>query len=105
MTLRDIQREVDEWTRQFTPQYWPPHEILARMAEEVGELAREVNHLYGTKKKKDGEPDRNLGQELADILFTAICMANSKGIDLQEEWDKMTEEKLYRRDKDRYEKI
>lgn len=52
--MKDIerfQREVDEWTSQFDPQYWPPHEIMTRLMEETGELAREVNHRFGTKKK------------------------------------------------------
>ncbi len=52
MSLEKIQKDVDNWTSQFDLQYWPPHEILARLTEETGELAREVNHLYGTKWKK-----------------------------------------------------
>ncbi len=104
MSLKGIQNDVDKWTSQFKPQYWPPHEILARMAEETGELAREVNHLYGTKKKKGGEKESSLGQELIDVVFTAVCMANSQGVDLQKEWDEMMEKKCYGRDKNRYNK-
>jgi len=107
MTLKDIQKDVDNWTSQYTPQYWPPHEILARLTEETGEVAREINHLYGTKKKKEieqGEHQKNLGQELADVIFTVVCMANSKGINLQEEWEQMKNEKLNNRDKDRFTK-
>lgn len=104
MGFKDIQKDVDEWTMQFTPQYWPPHEILARLIEEVGELGREVNHLYGTKKKKDSEPDKNLGQEISDVIFTTVCLANSQGINLQEEWGRMVSEKLYKRDKNRFQK-
>lgn len=102
MPLKKIQDDVDRWTGQFTPQYWPPHEILARLAEETGELAREINHLYGAKKKKDGEHDNSLGQELTDIIFTVVCMANSQGIDLSEEWKRMMKEKLYGRDNYRF---
>ena len=104
MSLEKIQEDVEKWTSQFDPQYWPPYEILARLIEEVGELGREVNHLYGTKKKKSNEPDNSLGQELSDIIFTVVCMANSHKIDLQKEWDRMMKEKHYGRDQNRYNK-
>lgn len=102
MSFKKVQNDVEKWTNQFTPQYWSPHEILARLTEETGELAREVNHLYGTKKKKLDENEGNLGQELSDIIFTVACMANSQGIDLSKEWKKLLEQKLYGRDKNRY---
>lgn len=104
MPLKKIQDDVHQWTGRFTPQYWPPHEILAHLMEEVGELGREINHLYGSKKKKAAEQQNNLGKELSDVLFALVCMANSHGIDLQAEWDRMLKERLYGRDKDRYEK-
>jgi NTP pyrophosphatase (non-canonical NTP hydrolase) len=104
MCLKDIQRDVDEWTSQYTPQYWPPYEMLARLTEEIGELAREINNLYGVKKKKPDEPTKNLGQEITDVLFTLVCMANSHGINMQEEWVEMMEKKNYGRDKDRFER-
>jgi len=103
MSLKKIQNDVDEWTSQFKPQYWEPHEILARLMEETGELAREVNHLYGIKKKKFPEESKELGDEIADIFFTLCCLANSKGIDLDESWQKMMN-KLRSRDNDRFEK-
>ncbi|MDP2749476.1 MAG: MazG nucleotide pyrophosphohydrolase domain-containing protein [Nanoarchaeota archaeon] len=104
MTLKNIQEDVDKWTGQFKPQYWTPHEILARLTEENGELAREVNHLFGTKKKKSSEQESSMGQELSDIIFTVVCMANSQGIDLQKEWEQMMNEKQYGRDKNRFDK-
>lgn len=104
MLFKEIQKDVDEWTSQFTPQYWSAFEILARLTEEVGEVAREVNHLYGTKKKKENEPENSLGQELADVIFTVVCMANSQKIDLSKEWEEMMKKKLYGRDKDRFKK-
>ncbi len=104
MLLKKIQDDVDKWTSQFIIQYWPPYEILARLTEETGELAREVNHLYGTKKKKDSEQENSLGQELTDILFTVVCMANSQGIDLSKEWKQMVDKKLYDRDNNRFAK-
>jgi len=104
MSLKDAQKDVNEWTSQFTPQYWKPHEILARLMEEVGELSREINHSFGPKKKKDNESDSSVGDELCDIIFTVICMANSNKINLQHEWEKMMKEKQYGRDKNRFKK-
>jgi len=103
MSLKQIQEQVDKWTAQFKPQYWQPHEILARLMEETGELAREINHLFGPKKKKSSEDEGDLGEEIADIIFTLCCLANSKGIDLDKEFKKVID-KCYGRDKDRYEK-
>ncbi len=104
MDLRDMQKEVDEWVKPFNPPYWPPHQQLARLTEETGEVAREINNLHGVKKRKPGEPEGNLGQELSDVIFTVVCLANSHEVDLDAEWKKMMDQKMYGRDKDRYEK-
>jgi len=104
MTLYDIQKDVDEWTSQFTPQYWPPLEQLARLTEETGEVARELNHMHGTKKKKESEDTKGLGEELLDVIFTVSCIANSHNINLQEAWDTMMKEKHYGRDNTRFER-
>ena len=104
MTLEDIQKQVDEWTGQFDPQYWPALEMLARLTEETGEVARELNHMHGTKKKKDNEDTRELGQELSDVIFTVCCIAHSHGINLEEEWNRIMQEKHYGRDNTRYNK-
>ena len=103
MSLKDAQKQVDEWTSQYKIQYWQPHEILARLIEEVGELAREINDIYGPKKKKSGEDVKEIEDEIADIIFTIICLANSQGIDLDEAFKKVMD-KCYGRDNDRYEK-
>jgi NTP pyrophosphatase (non-canonical NTP hydrolase) len=100
-TIRDWQRDVDEWVMSAGGGYWTPLVNLARIAEEVGETARLVNHLYGPKPKKVTEAPQELGMELADILFAVICMANSEGIDLQDSFAR-TMEKYRVRDKDRY---
>ncbi|MFW6009320.1 MAG: MazG nucleotide pyrophosphohydrolase domain-containing protein [archaeon] len=104
MVFKEIQRNVDEWTSQFEPQYWPPYEMLASLTEEVGEISREINHTYGNKKKKKDEKDNSIGKELTDIIFTVVCMANSEGIDLSKEWENMINYKLYKRDNERFEK-
>lgn len=104
MDYQDAQRQVDKWAQQFEKPYWPPLEQMARLTEEVGEVAREMNHLHGTKKKKPDEAIKNLGEELADVLFTVCCIANSHNINLQDEWALLMKEKQYGRDNSRFEK-
>jgi NTP pyrophosphatase (non-canonical NTP hydrolase) len=89
MTLRDSQARVDAWIAQFEEGYFHPLTNLARLTEEVGELAREINHRFGQKTKKREEPEGDLAMEMADILFVLICIANREGIDLQEAFDRM----------------
>ena len=73
---------VDAWISQYEEGYFHPLTNLARLTEEVGELAREINHRFGQKTKKKEEPEGDLAMEMADILFVLICMANREGIDL-----------------------
>ena len=82
MELKDAQARVDAWIGQFEEGYWPPLANLARLTEEVGELARLLNHRFGPKTKKPGEADQDLGEELADVLFVLLVIANQQGIDL-----------------------
>ena len=89
MSLTDAQRRVDAWISQFQEGYFHPLTNLARLAEEVGELAREVNHRFGEKTKKPEEPEGDLGMEMADILFVLICMANREGINLEDAFGRM----------------
>ena len=89
MTLKDSQSRVDAWISQFEEGYFHPLTNLARLSEEVGELAREVNHRFGQKTKKKDEAEGDMAMEMADILFVLICMANREGIDLQEAFDRM----------------
>jgi NTP pyrophosphatase (non-canonical NTP hydrolase) len=102
-TIADWQRTADEWVSETGSGggYWPPLSNLARVTEEVGELARLVNHLYGPKKKKNGEAEQELGIEICDAMFALVCLANSQGIDLDESWTRMME-KYKRRDRGRY---
>jgi NTP pyrophosphatase (non-canonical NTP hydrolase) len=101
MSLGDAQRRVDGWIAQFEEGYFHPLTNLARLTEEVGELAREVNHRFGQKTKKKDEAEGDLAMEMADILFVIICMANREGIDLQGAFDRMME-KVERRDAKRW---
>lgn len=91
MTIAEAQAAVDQWIGQFEEGYWPPLSNLARLTEEVGELARELNHRYGHKPKKPGEAEQDIGIELADILFVLIAIANEQKIDLSASFDKVME--------------
>jgi NTP pyrophosphatase (non-canonical NTP hydrolase) len=101
MSFTEAQRRVDAWISGFEEGYFHPLTNLARLTEEVGELAREINHRFGQKTKKQDEPDGDLALEMADILFVLICMANREGIDLQAAFDRMME-KVETRDRDRW---
>ncbi len=100
-TLHEFQTEVDRWIQAVGNGYWSPHAILARITEEVGELARLINHLYGPKPKKTGEAAQDLGEEMADIIFAVICLANLEGIDLGQSLEGVID-KVWNRDRDRY---
>jgi NTP pyrophosphatase (non-canonical NTP hydrolase) len=101
MELKEAQRRVDEWISQFEEGYWPPLVNLARLVEEVGELSRELNHRYGSKTKRDEEPDRELALEMADVLFVLLALANEQGVDLGEALERVFEK--YRvRDSERW---
>lgn len=101
LSLREAQRLIDGWMKERGWEYWEPLSQLARMTEELGELARIVNHLYGEKPKKSNEAEQDLGLEMADLLYTMICLANSQGIDLQLSLER-TLEKYGTRDAHRY---
>ncbi|MCZ6754883.1 MAG: nucleotide pyrophosphohydrolase [Gemmatimonadetes bacterium] len=103
MPLSAAQDTVDRWVGQFEEGYFHPLTNVARLAEEVGELAREINHRYGEKTKKPEEPEGDMAMELADILFVVICIANREGIDLDEAFGRMMA-KIEERDDDRWTK-
>ncbi len=84
MELREVQRRVDEWISQFEEGYFSPAGMILRLTEELGELAREVNHQFGEKRKKPAEAEGSLAMELGDMLFVLVSMANSLEIDLDE---------------------
>lgn len=103
ITIRQAQQAVDAWIGQFREGYWPPLANLARLIEEVGELARELNHRYGPKTKKTDEPEQDLALELADILFVVVAIANEQRIDLEEAFGRVLEK--YRvRDSERWQR-
>ena len=89
MPMEQMQRRVDAWISQYEEGYFHPLTNMARLSEEVGELAREINHRFGQKTKKKEEAAGDLGMEMADILFVLICMANREGIDLDAAFEQM----------------
>ena len=102
-SLYSMQQEVDEYIQQFKVGYFSPLAQTARLTEEVGELAREVNHTYGEKSKKASEPVNSVAEELGDVLFVTMIMANSLNIDLTEVFEKNME-KFNQRDHNRFER-
>jgi NTP pyrophosphatase (non-canonical NTP hydrolase) len=103
-TLQEIQQEVDRYISQFKEGYFSPLAMMARMTEEVGELAREINHYYGEKPKKKEEKEKTVEEELGDVFFIVLCFANSLGIDLEDAFDQIMH-KFQTRDKDRWTRI
>ncbi len=103
-TMKELQSEVDQYIGQFKEGYFSPLAMLARLTEELGELAREVNHYYGEKPKKSSETEKAMEEEIGDLLFVLICLANSLNIDLEQAHDYVMN-KFNTRDKDRWTRI
>jgi NTP pyrophosphatase (non-canonical NTP hydrolase) len=101
LTIAGAQQAVDAWIGQFREGYWPPLANLARLVEEVGELARDLNHRYGHKPRRPDEPEQELALEIADVLFVLIALANEQGIDLEDAF-RRTLDKYERRDSGRW---
>lgn len=95
MTIQEAQQRVDEWIRQYGVRYFSELTNMACLTEEVGELARVMARTYGDQSFKAGEKP-NLGEEMADVLWVLICLANQTGIDLTAELEKSFEKKTRR---------
>lgn len=104
MNLKHLQNQVDDRIWQFKEGYFPTLWLLTQLIEETWEIARVLAFEEKYKNPKIGEKIEPLGRELADLLFSVICMANAKDIDLDTEWNNMMEERIYKRDKNRYTK-
>ncbi len=99
--LDAIQEEVDHWIKTVGVRYFNELTNMAQLTEEVGEVARIIARRYGEQSEKDSDKSKDLGEELADVLFVVVCLANQTGVDLQEAWDKRMAKKTSR-DKDRH---
>ena len=100
MTLEEAQREVDSWIKTYGVRYFSELTNMTVLTEEVGELARVMARKYGDQSFKQGEKD-NLADEMADVLWVLICLANQTGINLTEAFRQNLEKKT-NRDKDRH---
>lgn len=103
MHLREAQERVDAYISQFREGYFPPLVNLARLTEEVGELAREINHRSGPKTKKPDEPEAEIALEIGDVLFVLVVLSNQLGIDLEDALER-TLKKYEVRDAERWER-
>ena len=100
MTIREAQERVDQWIRTYGVRYFNELTNMACLTEEVGELARVIARKYGEQSFKDGE-NQDISEELADVLWVLICLANQTGVDLTEALPASIEKKTAR-DKDRH---
>lgn len=100
MTIRDAQEMVDNWIKTYGVRYFSELTNMACLTEEVGELARVMAREYGDQSFKEGEK-ANIGEEMADILWVLLCLANQTGVDLTEELQKSIEKKT-KRDRNRH---
>ena len=101
MTLKQAQSAVDEWIKTYGVRYFNELTNMALLTEEVGELARIIARTYGEQSFKASDKNHDLGDEMADILWVLICLANQTGIDLTEAFAKNMEKKTLR-DKERH---
>lgn len=101
MTIQEAQKEVDNWIKTIGVRYFSELTNMTILTEEVGELARIMARTYGDQSFKKSDLGKNLGDEMADVLWVLICLANQTGIDLTEAFRKNLEKKT-NRDKDRH---
>jgi NTP pyrophosphatase (non-canonical NTP hydrolase) len=106
MSIKEYQERVDDWMKSLNLEepYWKPLEIMARLSEETGEVARELNHLHGAKKVLGKGDINKLKNEMADIIITLICLANSHNINLDGAMEEVFD-KINSRDTKRYKKV
>ena len=101
LTIKEAQKIVDKWIKTIGVRYFSELTNLAQLVEEVGEVARIISRTYGDQSFKKSDEGKNLADELADVLFVLICLANQTGVDLTESLKKNLEKKT-KRDKDRH---
>lgn len=101
LTIKEAQGIVDKWVKTIGVRYFSELSQLAQLVEEVGEVARIISRTYGDQSFKGVEQDKNLADELADVFFVLICLANQTGVDLTKAFQKNIEKKTDR-DKNRH---
>ena len=101
MDIQNAQLEVDNWIKNHGVRYFNELTNMAQLTEEVGEVARIIARRYGEQSEKESDKNKDLGEELADVIFVVLCLANQTGIDLQAAFDNKMELKSVR-DKERH---
>jgi NTP pyrophosphatase (non-canonical NTP hydrolase) len=101
MDIKNSQKEVDNWIKDHGVRYFNELTNMAQLTEEVGEVARIIARRYGEQSEKESDKNKDLGEELADVVFVVLCLANQTGIDLQAAFDKKMDLKT-NRDHDRH---
>ena len=101
MNIENAQAAVDDWIKEHGVRYFDELTNMAQLTEEVGEVARIIARRYGEQSEKESDKKKDLGEELADVVFVVLCLANQTGIDLQKAFDKKLDLKT-KRDKDRH---
>ena len=101
MQIQDAQEAVDDWIKDHGVRYFNELTNMAQLTEEVGEVARIIARRYGEQSEKESDKNKDLGEELADVVFVVLCLANQTGINLQDAFDKKLNLKT-KRDHDRH---
>ena len=101
MNLKNAQLDVDNWIKEHGVRYFNELTNMAMLTEEVGEVARIIARRYGEQSEKESDKTKDLGEELADVLFVTLCLANQTGTNLQEAFDRKMKKKT-ERDKNRH---
>jgi len=101
MDIKNAQEQVDQWIKKHGVRYFNELTNMAQLTEEVGEVARIIARRYGEQSEKESDMKKDLGEELADVVFVVLCLANQTGINLQEAFDKKLDYKT-KRDHDRH---
>ncbi|GLB51131.1 nucleotide pyrophosphohydrolase [Neptunitalea chrysea] len=101
MDIKNAQIAVDNWIKEHGVRYFNELTNMAQLTEEVGEVARIIARRYGEQSEKESDKNKDLGEELADVVFVVLCLANQTGIDLQASFDKKMDMKT-KRDHDRH---
>ena len=101
MNIKNAQLAVDNWIKDHGVRYFNELTNMAQLTEEVGEVARIIARRYGEQSEKESDKNKDLGEELADVVFVVLCLANQTGVDLQATFDKKMDLKT-KRDHDRH---
>jgi NTP pyrophosphatase (non-canonical NTP hydrolase) len=101
MELNKVQKKVDDWIKEHGVRYFDELTNMAQLSEEVGEVARIISRRYGEQSEKESDKSKDLGEELADVIFVVLCLANQTGVNLQKAFDKKMQLKS-KRDHERH---